>query len=106
MAEITDKTIALFLNDQVRPMAEAARSFKLRLKSLVLDYETKIENEMVKMADEDIINDGREVEGVPLRTIGEFREWLAILRKVVDSGVDQWPEDLIAKFCVRKLDAN
>ena len=103
MAEIIDPAVNAFLNEQVRPMSEAARSFKLRLHSLVTDWTAKYEALLASANDKDVINDGRDVQGVPFRTVEELKAWIAVFRKVVDPATDEWDDALVAKFCVRAL---
>lgn len=101
--DITDPIIITRLNENIRPLAESLRAIKLLLQSNIDDYNSNIVPLLGKAASDDVLNDDREKEGVPFRTVGDLQEFFAFLQKVIAPGAEQWPDNVIQRFCVRIL---
>lgn len=81
MADITNPTVTQFLNEAVRPVNERLRKQLRSLDDLLTMYDADVDALLSGAADSDVLDDGRdEVEGVPLRTVGELRAWLKVMR--------------------------
>jgi hypothetical protein len=87
MAEITHPIIVKFLNEQARPHAETALRDFIQNEEFLADYTQSIEPLLEGLADDDLIQDGREGEGVTRVTVGQLRAFITVLR-ALDTGLD------------------
>ena len=79
MAEITDPVVTTFLNASIRPMNEQLRERLRDLNDVLTKYEADVAGVLTAANDADTIEDGRETEGVAIRTVGELRNWLKVM---------------------------
>lgn len=86
MADINDPIVIRFLNEAVRPMNERLRRDLRSLSDVLTAYDADVDALLASAADDDVLADGRESEGVPLRTVGELRRWLLAMRMLEQTG--------------------
>ena len=97
MVDITDPQAIRFVNEQVRPLAEALRAFKARSDAAVVDWYAGL-NAMFPN-DASPVVDGREAEGVSRLTGQDINDVMYILATAVAGMGDA----IIAKPCVRPI---
>jgi len=94
MADITDSLITKFVNEGVRPTNERIRSvMQYQLDEVIRKWDADIEPALSGAADDDVIADGRDSEGVPHRTVGELRGWVQNVRLARDVLAMQGSQD-------------
>lgn len=80
MAEITDPIVLNHLNAGVRVVNERVRAVMRQVADLLADYDANVATLISGAADADTLADGRESDGVPIRTVGELRKLILALR--------------------------
>lgn len=98
MAAISDPNAIKFINEQVRPLAEAARALKARIGSLTTDWFAGLNNTITNTSD--LIADGRENQGVSRITGADVTNLVGNLISAHDVLNDQ----IVQKPCVKPIE--
>lgn len=101
MAQITDPEAIRFCNEVVRPLAEEARAFSIRLAAMRSEWYGGKNN--VFGTSGDTVEDGREAEGVSRLTAGDVTNLIAQLIAVAPGETGAFNAEIIQKPCVRML---
>jgi len=101
MAEITNAEAIRFVNEQVRPLCEAARALKARIDAAQTQWYGGIDAHFATA--EDTVEDGREDQGVSRLTAGDVTTAIAQLLKTATGQAAEWNDAVVSKPCVRAL---
>jgi len=99
MADITDPQALKFVNEQIRPLAEALRAVKARSDAALVDWYAGLD--ALFPNDASPVQDGREAEWVSRLVGTDVHNLVYLLATVVAPMVDS----VIAKPCVHPLSA-
>jgi len=99
MAQINDTRALKFVNEQIRPLCEAARALKVRV--LAMDVEWQVISALFPN-DTSVVADGRESEGVSILKGSDINDVHFNLTGQFSGLTDA----TISKPCVRKLEAS
>jgi hypothetical protein len=101
MAQLTNPQAITFANEVVRPLAEEARAFSIRLGAMRTAWYGGM-NALFANAG-DTVEDGRESEGVSRLTAGDVTNLIAQLIAVAPGEAGAFNTEIIQKPCVRTL---
>ena len=103
MADITDPQVIAFSNELVRPLAELLRDLDVFNEDGLDTYAGRIEALLTPHADGDIIQDGRELEGVSRLSKKDLVDFMAIANTVRTFFNNASTRDTVRKPTVRPL---
>ena len=99
----TNPEVIKFLNEVVRPNAEILRALKAKYSALDVKWAQIIE---LVPANADLIDDGREAEGVTRLTNNDVRDLMYGIMAVIKPAIEGLAASTIEKPCVRVLETN
>ena len=100
---ITDPVVIRLVNEQLRPIAERIRADKIQLKAAFADWQQKAAA-LVPADDKEVLDDGREAEGVTRLSGADLHAFVEVLTKYNTVGDEIGIDDVVNKLCVRSLE--
>ncbi|MCC6798313.1 MAG: hypothetical protein IT366_24585 [Candidatus Hydrogenedentes bacterium] len=100
---ITDPEVVKFVNEQLHPIAERIRADKVQLKAAFVAWQLKIVDK-VPADDKEILEDGRDKEGVTRLSGADLHAFINVLTKYNIVGDEIGIDDIVEKLCVRPLE--
>lgn len=101
MAQITNPQAVRFVNEVVRPLAEAVRAIKVQIDAAMVAWFAG--HNATFAASADTVEDGRAAEGVSRLTAGDVTALLVILSDVQAELNEAGRAAQVQKPCVRQL---
>jgi hypothetical protein len=98
---INDPEAIRFVNEVLRPLCEEARGLNIRLGALRTLWYGGLDAKFSKS--EELVEDGRESEGVSRLTANDVTNAVAQILKTAPGESGAWNEEIIQKPCVRQL---
>lgn len=97
---MNDPGVIKFLNEDLRPLAEACRAIKARSGSALIRWENVVQQIVPDEKDTAVIDDGRSKDGVNQIQVDQVH----LLTKLLVATMSQIDDVLIERFCVRPLE--
>lgn len=99
----TDQRVVKFLNEQVRPACERQRAERARLASMLAQWELVKDLPDLTKGGGEVVDDGRELEGVSRLTGDDVTRAVEMLTKMHVIFSEIGAGDTLEKPCVRPL---
>lgn len=106
MANITNAQAVRFVNEVIRPLAEAFKALDANAQIAKNDYIGTFLPLVFGHLDTDLIDDGREAEGVSRLTLGDVKACAAEINTYVTQMEQAGVRDIISKPAVRRIIAS
>ena len=98
---MNDPEAIRFCNEVIRPLCEQARAMRVRIDALRVAWFSGIDAKFGKS--DELVEDGREMEGISKLTCGDVTNSVAQLIKTADQEASAWDVSILQKPCVRQI---
>jgi hypothetical protein len=101
VADITDPQVIKFVNEAIRPISELLEKLDITAGSIIDRYWAQISELITANQNEDLIDDGREAEGISRLTKADLINTLSLLELIINAFDATGRRDVIRKPTVR-----